>query len=67
MSWVLEGALMIDLIDWMHLIYIYVDYGLPLPTCPLVSTSKYMSTFLSLQDIGMILQDLTTKRCVCRI
>jgi hypothetical protein len=29
-SWVLEGVLMIDLIDWMHLIFMEVDYGLPL-------------------------------------
>jgi hypothetical protein len=40
MSWVLEGVLIIDLIDWMHLIFMEVDSGLPLLKTVIPITSK---------------------------
>jgi hypothetical protein len=52
---------MIDLIDWMHVIFMEVDSGLP----PLVF--YYVSVclpFLSLREIRLRLQDLTEMDCV---
>jgi hypothetical protein len=45
---------MIDLIDWMHLIFMKVDYGLPLLVYYYVSVCL---PFLSLRDIRLRLQD----------
>jgi hypothetical protein len=50
MSWVLEGVLMIDLIDWMHLVFMEVDYGLPLLVYYYVSVCLPFLSRLRLQD-----------------